>query len=365
MSPSSQLAVRDLKPVDIGDVDAQIQSPLFSGLIPPEIRAYIFELATAEYIVTSDDHFTWSTSNPPPGFPSDRCHPPYQIPLHDNPAYSKYTIVVAPNETSPQWPPEARSRRPKELSGRRTVSTGLLRTCKRIYLETQSLPYLNKEHVFWHAAGPVGQPYDQEEEYFQRFRPEQLRMIKSLHLYTQQYWLEGGFENLAHRPYMQGIEKLRITMRSGDWWFCERNAPLVLDPQASTLHKAPLPMDELGEAGPWHEGGWANGVQRMAGLNELVMEFTTFGYKEAELGGIIRRAQRWRFDMVGGGVLSAEGLPVVKNSWEGHLSAWAQTTPYCRGHDGCDYCEKMDTLKKEGRGPMLVSMTVTWKRSEA
>jgi hypothetical protein len=59
----------------------------------------------------------------------------------------------------------------------------------------------------------------------------QLKLVKEVHLFTQMYWLEGQFLVFCNQPYLSQVEKLKLTIRRGDWWWNERNAPLYIHPK--------------------------------------------------------------------------------------------------------------------------------------
>lgn len=148
------------------DVNPQLSSPLFNGRIPSEIRNHIFE-----YVLTEED------GNP----------------------FSVNTHYTRPGYTA-----------------RKALLTNLLLTCRRVYLEAHHLPLINKEHVFWHYREPEGTGYENEEEYFSRFSPAQLALVRRVHLFAQQFWLENSLQHVCKLGVMQGIEHLKITLRRGD-----------------------------------------------------------------------------------------------------------------------------------------------------
>jgi len=43
-------------------------------------------------------------------------------------------------------------------TAKKVVPISLLLTCRRIYMETYTLPILAREHVFWHARAPLYVP---------------------------------------------------------------------------------------------------------------------------------------------------------------------------------------------------------------
>src|SRR5205823_2639649 len=73
------------------------------------------------------------------------------------------------------------------------IYTDLLRTCRRIYLETSLLPVSENDHVFWTHYAPehVQDPADPD-RYFARMTAEQRRAVCSIQIFASQSWLEDG-----------------------------------------------------------------------------------------------------------------------------------------------------------------------------
>jgi hypothetical protein len=295
----------------------QVLSPFYNGLLPPELREQIFQHALSEYI--------------------------------------EYP-----------YPPNTDYTRPEHL-GKKRISTTLLRTCKRIYLETARIPARNKSHVFWHFAGPTQLPYFSDERaYFRRFTHQQMKYVKEIHLYTQQFWLDASFPALCRQHYLKGVEKVKITLRRGDWWSVENNAPLAITPYRSWADVASMRADwrilDAGGEVEWDEACWGSAFQYLKGLRELEMELETFEWKKDELDEIVRHAVQWRFPMGEGKVLSAEGLPVEVRRWRGPPCGWTNRCHKCEGRDkDCQHCEEIMALNSVGKGPMLILMSLKWK----
>lgn len=215
-------------------VNPQSGSQLFNGRIPPEVRDNIFYHALTEYTKTeSESQYDADTNYTRPGY-----------------------------------------------TGKRAVSTSLLLTCRRVYLETYHLPMIMKEHVFWHHRSP---PLSNREErfYFTRMAPWQLEFVKEIHIFTQLFWLEQTFPGVAQtqKPYMDGIEKLKITIRRGDWWYNEDNHLLYINPQQGGGTYVEMTRDwnkeKAGEIILWKENAWGAAFSKMASLKELVIEMET------------------------------------------------------------------------------------------
>ncbi|KAH8602045.1 hypothetical protein B0O99DRAFT_491499, partial [Bisporella sp. PMI_857] len=242
------LHTKDLSP------DPQSASPLYNGRIPPEIRDQIFEYAMTELTKT---------------------------------------------DLRSQYPTNTNYTRPG-YTGRRMVTTALLLTCKLVYLETYHLPPVMKEHVFWHARSPATSRNLSlhEERYFAFLEPWQRVLAKEIHLFTQLYWLEQSFPRLAGEGFMQGIERVKITVRRGDWWYNEHNAPLGINP-AREDGEPLLMRRDMGNWAEveWSERSWGSAFRQMASLKELELELETSEDKVPELKKIVEWAKGWRFPM--------------------------------------------------------------------
>ncbi|KAJ7114302.1 hypothetical protein C8R44DRAFT_795427 [Mycena epipterygia] len=262
-------------------VDPQAASPLFNGLIPPEIRNTLFAALLAEY----------TPSDTSLAFPSS---------------------VHRPGHTGP-----------------RKINVAFLRTCRRIYLETYHLPPQLATHVFWHAprTGPPGlgdqfpniHGHELETCYFARLAPWQLPLVNELKFFTQMFWLDQSFAPLCTSGVLPpGIERLKITLRRGDWWWCERNHPFMINPHRGGYlaeYNEDVAREERGEVIPWTEGAWGSALQLLPALKELEMEFETTVDRREEMKTIVERALRWRFPMGERGVLSNKGSGMESGEW--------------------------------------------------
>ncbi|CAG8961654.1 hypothetical protein HYFRA_00006191 [Hymenoscyphus fraxineus] len=315
-------------------INPQLNSPLFNGRIPPEIRDEIFQYALTEYTKTD---------------PS-----------------SQY--AVSTNYTRPGY------------TGQRTVSTTLLQTCRLAYLETYHLPPTTKEHVFWHARWPPNLDRDKwgdhvhEARYFRDFQPWQMKLVKEIHFFTQLFWLEHSFPLFCSQGYLQGMEKVTITIRRGDWWWNERNAALEINPQRghsseAGVMKADWEAERRGQVIPWNENGWGCAFSKLKSLRELVIEFETSEDKKEELMAIVEKAATWRFPLNEGAVLSTEGAKAYVRTWEAPKIYWSDECPYCTRAIACgklgpptEGCEKRRKLMAEDKGPLCYIASLRWKK---
>jgi hypothetical protein len=156
------------------NMDLQLSSPLYNGLIPQEIRDEIFTYAMTEY----EPFGGWISGEP----------------QHQEP-------WVRPEYTS-----------------RKRIATGLLRACKRSYFESRLLPYIHSTHIFWHRRGPPGFHYVKPSTCFAFSAPDQVACIKSIHICMEQHSHEYLLASFARSKYMQSVEKLKLTRRRGDWF---------------------------------------------------------------------------------------------------------------------------------------------------
>lgn len=176
---------------------------------------------------------------------------------------------------------------------------------------------------------------------------------------------------------MQGVERLRITIRRGDWWWNERNAPLGISPQRGRGEwremRADWEAEERGEAVPWRGDGWGCAFGNLRGLRELEIEFETSEDKVGELAKIVQKAKTWRFPMGDGRVLSAEGLEAKEWKWRSPLCYWSEHCPYCFGSvNSCQgirtqnpQCLEKRRLRRQGLGPECTVFSVRWRVSSA
>lgn len=161
--------------------DPQTASPLFNR-IPAEIRNYIFELA-----LTSFD---------------DKTRP-----------YKKGAYYYRPDYRHAQ-----------------KIDTNLLLTCRRISFEAEGVPASINEHTSWYERAPADVT---KNELSMAIHPAALKRrlrLKTLHLFTQQFWLEGviqrglwpqTFERLTQSwdHVFANVTCLKITLRHSDWWY--------------------------------------------------------------------------------------------------------------------------------------------------
>lgn len=310
-------------------INRQEHSPFYNGRIPPEIRDIIFDLAITED--TKKDRLS-------------------------------------------QYPEDTNYTRPG-YTGKRKLSINLLLLCRQTYLEAYHLPPVKKEHVFWHyrcPPCPSGRLGQNEKLYFSRFAPWQLSLVKEIHCFTQMYWLEDSFIKLCREDFMQGLDKIKLTIRRGDWWHNESNHPLGINPQRGGSNVLGMKKDwkaeKDGRVIPWTEGRWGCAFKRLKGLKELEIEFETSEDKLNELKDIVEHAKTWKFPMRDGMVLSSERLSTKKSTWRGTMCYWSQTCPYCSGNNTCgkketdiNGCRERARLRALKLGPMLTMISVRWK----
>ena len=324
-------------------VDPQKNSPLYDGTIPAEIRDRIFFYAVQEFFKTN---------------------------------------------SSSIWPLDTKYTRPG-YTGLRKVDISLLLTCRRVYLETYHLPVLAKEHYFFYDPGtgpdfhghngPQLLDYESERDYFVKLQPWQLSLVKEIHFFTQMFWLELKFPMKCRQGFMRGIEKLRITIRKTDWWWNERNHPLVINPYRDTaqfqssigqMHKD-IAAQVRGDLFPLPNNVWGSAFKNLPSLKELEIEFETSDDKRHELDTIVKWAKTWKFPLHDGRLLSTEGLEVTSSSWQSPFCCWSHQCPYCgsyhrshcnsEGTPNEEKCAERAALRFSGLGPKCHIYSVRWK----
>jgi len=303
------------------EINLQTDSPLFNGRIPGEVRDRIFE-----YVLTEDEDISYDHNT-----------------HYTRPGYESHTSLL----------------------------TNLLLTCRRVYIEAYHLPLINLEHVFWHHREPEGLGYEDEVDYFSRFRPDQLAFVRKVHLFTQQFWLEGSLQDVCKLDVMQTIEKMTITLRRGDWWFWENGNTLGINPQRGTadsrLMRADWEREAEGKVIPWNEKAWGCSFKHLRALQKLEMEFETTVYEEKQLQDIVEHSKTWRFPMGEGRVLSAAGQKIHRSTWRGPKCVWSERCEGChtirRGYNPT--CQVCNERNNPTLGPMLVVLSLRWKLAAA
>jgi hypothetical protein len=183
-------------PENISRCNQQLQSPLFK-ILPAEIRNDIFSLALLQY--------------------EDLANP-----------YPEHDFCYRPGHRA-----------------RRIVSTDLLLTCRRIWLEANHWPMEQAVHSFWfdadrrpawtkseHNSGT----FHDDRRFFdivKNLTPLQKSRIKHIQVSAQMYWLERSirFSKLWNRSAydMPTLSTFTITIRHSDWWLWEEGEPLRID----------------------------------------------------------------------------------------------------------------------------------------
>lgn len=276
-TPKSEIAMAS-KIRKKGIVDGQRGSPLFT-VLPPEIRNRIFAFACTAY----------------------------------------ETIPYTPND----W-----FYRPGYHAHRR-ISASLLATCKRIYLETYTLPLELNEHVFWGSIqrapprryfGVDNSKRTDLNAFFDCLTSHQRTSVQQVHLFAQQFWLEAldlSSDRIATR-------KIKLTLRHQDWYFWEDGEHLGICPwlpgraeaedmerERDTVPSLPQDLDRY--------VGWGRQFEFVHGLEELEIEFETLKVlKEDEMDPIVAFAKQWQFPLMKGGVLEwDEASGIRESTWTG------------------------------------------------
>lgn len=181
-----------LTPENIARCNPQIQSPLF-GKLPPEIRNRIFSLALLQY--------------------EDLAHP-----------YAQHDFCYRPGHRA-----------------RRIISTGLLKTCRLVWLEANHWPMAQAVHTFWQPGSRrpgwsrlCSEPGDRLFGAFFQYHVTGLQRprIKHIHVFAQVYWLENDlatsltWKSLGRESL--NLDSFMITIRHTDWARWETDAPLRL-----------------------------------------------------------------------------------------------------------------------------------------
>lgn len=265
-SPSPDYPI-EMPPIDMNNANPQLDSPLFNR-IPGEIRDRIFEFAV-----------------------TDHCF--------GRQPYAKNAYYYRPNY------------RYKDTK----IDTTLLRTCRRIYQETWALPLQNFQMTLWYYRGPQVGLFPRGASGNRPNRDQPHVDVKSLHLFTQQFWLEK-WENEARgfAKQLPNLQHLRITLRHSDWWWWENSSPLRLDPKQ---HGTADMRNRRGASDPFDGSSWGNQLQHFQALKTFELELETVEGKSVELDEIVKWAPGWKFPVANDRVLRLNPSKTRRTGWHG------------------------------------------------
>ncbi len=212
------------------------------------------------------------------------------------------------------------------------ISTTLLLTCRRIYLEAHLVPLAINEHVFWCTQSPTGRWNSaQASTYFQRLTHAQRQSVATVHLFGTRYWNGKSWRHDFAQLVYTWLKKLVLTLRHEHWAFFHRGQNYGFDPilpVAVTWDEKGIPYAPSAECpdGPFEEVFglpmgkeeiWGRQFQNMHGLKELRIDFEAVETRRKSLDPVVQFARNWRFDLWDGRVLSTEGTQVVERRWKG------------------------------------------------
>ncbi|KAI0457724.1 hypothetical protein F5B21DRAFT_462891 [Xylaria acuta] len=379
------------------NVNPQLSSPLYNGRVPAEIRNLIFEFAVTESPysdaqVIKPDKWVQQSHDPAPAPEAPESSITERM-AHMSERV-RDLIRGSPHPYRLGQPGEIR--RPDhgfdwlrfDNTEPMRLDTALLLTCRQVYIETRSLPLLQTEQRFYCRRGPVRRSlHEGERSDMERFvtdwlsNPapvsglEQKDLVRSVRLFTQQFWLEDTFPKLVNTPaWFANLEHLRITLRRGDWWEWEREETLRINPFRGNCYHAHtvglMRRDMSTDTGnvEFAGGAWGKAFSHMSKLKTLTIDFETAENKRDEMEAIVAWALKWRFPLPDGRHLSTDGRPATKVSWRGLRHHWSNQCVSCgnRIHyhvreDGCRKCSEIKQLLSWGYGPQLLVWTCLWK----
>ncbi|KAI8632119.1 hypothetical protein F5Y19DRAFT_386760 [Xylariaceae sp. FL1651] len=367
------------------EINSQLSSPFYSGLIPTEIRNLIFEYAMTE---SPSPHAAVFGRDTLVQFSHDPAPMP-EIPDSSLAEYVKEKItrisspLQNPLHRSRSVPPSAIARDAKDgfdwlrfdNTEPTTVGVALLLTCRRAYLEAHSLPLLQTEQRFYcgYDRGPprygskvsradmIGFIKSRLSEPAPVPGLQQKDLVRSARLFLQQYWLEDKLLQVTRTDnWFPNLEHLRITLRRSDWWDWENDATLRINPFKGNCYYPHtvnlMRQDMLAETGNVDFGPevWGRLFSNMSKLKTLTIDFETSENKRQEMEDIVTWAVKWRFPLSEGQHLSTDGQSVSKMSWRGLPHHWS---------DRCSPGDRFERNKlySHGYGPQLLVWTVQWK----
>ncbi|KAL9582724.1 MAG: hypothetical protein Q9203_005376 [Teloschistes exilis] len=197
------------------------------------------------------------------------------------------------------------------------IDTNLLLTCRRVYAETARLPASMNEHTSWYFRPPPGISKNEIPLGNSPGALVRQRDLRTIHVFAQQYWLEGAHGGFAGFVRLWNIARpthLKITIRHSDWWWWEVGEPIALDAKRQgrpSSHHSSRPSD------PFEPGSWGARFRDIEGLDVLQLELETLEYKKTELDAIIDQAKGWQFPLGDSRVLLLNELKTKRMGWIG------------------------------------------------
>ena len=118
-----------------------------------------------------------------------------------------------------------------------------------------------------------------------------------MQIFVQQFQLEDRLRTVFRNPEFRPAN-LILTLRHGDWWWWEREAPIALDPGRSGQAKPPGEGDPWKAAtDDWDRDSWGVALRHVQGLKSLTLELETATPKKGELEAIVKRLERLTWEM--------------------------------------------------------------------
>ncbi|KAL0571981.1 hypothetical protein V5O48_009983 [Marasmius crinis-equi] len=171
------------------------------------------------------------------------------------------------------------------------IDAALLQTCRRIYLETYSLPISLNDHVLWSEAS-YQKPEKPELQYLARLQFKQhTNLINRVHIFALSHWLEHHFKPLTLMPTFRP-RSLHITIRPTDWWLWDEGYPPSLRP------------------------AWLAFLKNVERLEEFILEMESIDRDKHKLHKIAEDAGKLHFDLADGRTLEPSGT-LIKGQWMG------------------------------------------------
>ena len=230
------------------------------------------------------------------------------------------------------------------------VDISLLLTCRRVYHETAKIPASVNEAYFWYNRSPPCT--DQHVQGFLAAKDSwglRRENIQTLHLFTQQFWLEDGrFAAWTRRIANMQLPRLKaliITFRYSDWWWWENNSPPYLDPK-KTGRAQPNGFKLAND--DFEKDSWGAQLRNMSGLKVFRLELERFASERKQLDAIVERASGWRFQTADS-VMVLEPSRTRRTAWRGcKICKCAKTFDCSSGYSTDTYLSSNSTSRSCG-----------------
>ncbi|KUI55637.1 hypothetical protein VP1G_03052 [Cytospora mali] len=422
-----------LKSWSPADINLQQDCPFYNGRIPREITDLIFEYALSPDTLPDPQcelgpghDFRVRYDHERSDDESDLGSVPQQVTAVEATTSSESADSHVVIDESLTISPISRERnsgfdwfRPENTGRKLFRGCELLRTCRRLYLDTNKLLEQARDVVIYGGREPPwGRDFRAFINQLRRGYKQQLPKITSIRYFVQMYRLISAQQLTLFRPCNEALagyepdelaelvtqltqgnsptepawrvlyhlEHFHMTIRRTDWDRWEDNKALAINPYRYSMGPASLElmrhdmrasMVKGNQSDHEHSPTWSKMFQAMRNLKTLTISFETSEDKKDEMEEIVAWAKTWRFDIMSwrhwtrdrinerAACLVAEDKPARKMSWRGLKHHWSDFCTSCGANEmtrsDCACCLEKRKLLQQNKGPRLLVWTLTWR----